>query len=81
VTTRCSVAGLKEFRISARIRRGRGVEVLAQLHPLDGNINCMVNGAGLASHHGHQAGGRRAGNFLDVGGGAGAGQIRNAFKI
>ena len=42
----------------------------------------MVNGAGLQWRPGHhQTGGRRAGNFLDVGGGANKEQIRNAFKI
>jgi succinyl-CoA synthetase beta subunit len=50
---------------------------------LDGNVGCMVNGAGLAmatmdiiAH----AGGAPA-NFLDVGGGASAAQIENAFRI
>ncbi|MCY4586510.1 MAG: ADP-forming succinate--CoA ligase subunit beta [Bryobacterales bacterium] len=50
---------------------------------LDGNVGCMVNGAGLAMatmdiiQH---AGGRPA-NFLDVGGGANAEQIKNGFRI
>jgi len=50
---------------------------------LDGNVGCMVNGAGLAMatmdiiQH---AGGSPA-NFLDVGGGATAEQIANAFRI
>jgi succinyl-CoA synthetase beta subunit len=50
---------------------------------LDGNIGCMVNGAGLAMATMDiikLAGGEPA-NFLDVGGGASADQIRNAFKI
>ncbi|RYY35346.1 hypothetical protein EON62_02555 [archaeon] len=50
---------------------------------LDGNIGCMVNGAGLAMatmdiiklHGGAPA------NFLDVGGGATADQVTRAFKI
>jgi succinyl-CoA synthetase beta subunit len=50
---------------------------------LDGNIGCMVNGAGLAMatmdiiqfHGGAPA------NFLDVGGGATADQVTKAFKI
>jgi len=50
---------------------------------LDGNIGCMVNGAGLAMatmdiiklYKGQPA------NFLDVGGGANAKQITEAFKI
>ncbi|MEQ1575650.1 MAG: ADP-forming succinate--CoA ligase subunit beta [Vicinamibacterales bacterium] len=50
---------------------------------LEGNIGCMVNGAGLAMATMDiikLAGGEPA-NFLDVGGGANAEQIRNAFKI
>jgi succinyl-CoA synthetase beta subunit len=50
---------------------------------LDGAIGCMVNGAGLAMATMDIikiAGGEPA-NFLDVGGGANAEQIRNAFKI
>uniref|UniRef100_A0A6P7F9N4 Succinate--CoA ligase [ADP-forming] subunit beta, mitochondrial n=1 Tax=Diabrotica virgifera virgifera TaxID=50390 RepID=A0A6P7F9N4_DIAVI len=50
---------------------------------LDGNIGCMVNGAGLAMatmdiislHGGSPA------NFLDVGGGATAQAVKEAFKI
>ncbi|HND63855.1 MAG TPA: ADP-forming succinate--CoA ligase subunit beta [Elusimicrobiota bacterium] len=50
---------------------------------LDGNIGCMVNGAGLAMatmdiiklHGGEPA------NFLDVGGGATVDQVTEAFKI
>ncbi|HWS16279.1 MAG TPA: ADP-forming succinate--CoA ligase subunit beta [Candidatus Methylomirabilis sp.] len=50
---------------------------------LDGNIGCMVNGAGLAMatmdmiKH---CGGNPA-NFLDVGGGANAEQVTNAFRL
>jgi succinyl-CoA synthetase beta subunit len=50
---------------------------------LDGTIGCMVNGAGLAMATMDiikLAGGEPA-NFLDVGGGANAGQIKNAFRI
>ena len=50
---------------------------------LDGNIACMVNGAGLAMATMDivkYAGGAPA-NFLDVGGGASAEQIRSAFRI
>src|SRR6476619_553216 len=50
---------------------------------LDGNIACMVNGAGLAMATMDiikLAGGEPA-NFLDVGGGANAEQIKNAFRI
>jgi succinyl-CoA synthetase beta subunit len=55
---------------------------LSYIH-LDGNIGCMVNGAGLAMATMDIikiAGGEPA-NFLDVGGGANAEQIKNAFRI
>jgi succinyl-CoA synthetase beta subunit len=50
---------------------------------LDGNVACMVNGAGLAMATMDiikYAGGSPA-NFLDVGGGASAEQVKNAFRI
>ncbi len=50
---------------------------------LDGDIACMVNGAGLAMATMDivkLAGGEPA-NFLDVGGGASAEQVKNAFRI
>ena len=50
---------------------------------LDGNIACMVNGAGLAMTTMDlikMAGGEPA-NFLDVGGGANPDQIEKAFRI
>ena len=50
---------------------------------LDGDIACMVNGAGLAMATMDiikYAGGSPA-NFLDVGGGANAEQVKNAFRI
>ena len=63
-------------------------EVAAAAHDLnyiglDGNIACLVNGAGLAmatmdiiKHHGGDPA-----NFLDVGGGASKDQVTAAFKI
>ena len=50
---------------------------------LDGTVGCMVNGAGLAMATMDIikfAGGSPA-NFLDVGGGANAEQVKNAFRI
>jgi succinyl-CoA synthetase beta subunit len=50
---------------------------------LEGNVGCMVNGAGLAMSTMDiikLAGGEPA-NFLDVGGGASAEQVKNAFRI
>jgi len=50
---------------------------------LDGNIGCMVNGAGLAMATMDiikYSGGRPA-NFLDVGGGVTEDGVRNAFRI
>ena len=76
---------LRELRDTAE---EEPLEVEASEHALsyvrlDGRIGCMVNGAGLAMATMdiiHLAGGEPA-NFLDVGGGADAGQIRNAFRI
>ncbi len=64
------------------------LEVEASKHSLnyiklDGSVGCMVNGAGLAMATMDiikLAGGEPA-NFLDVGGGASADQIENAFRI
>jgi succinyl-CoA synthetase beta subunit len=65
------------------------LEVEASKHSLNyiklegGNVGCMVNGAGLAMATMDiikLAGGSPA-NFLDVGGGASAEQIRSAFRI
>jgi succinyl-CoA synthetase beta subunit len=50
---------------------------------LDGNVGCMVNGAGLAMATMdliQYAGGQPA-NFLDVGGGASEEQVRRGFEI
>jgi succinyl-CoA synthetase beta subunit len=50
---------------------------------LDGNVGCMVNGAGLAMATMDiikLAGGEPA-NFLDVGGGANVETVKNGFKI
>lgn len=64
------------------------VDVEAREHGLsfvkmDGNIGCLVNGAGLAmatmdiiKYHGGEPA-----NFLDVGGGASAEQVTRAFKM
>ncbi len=64
------------------------LEVEASLYSLnyiklDGNVGCMVNGAGLAMATMDiikYAGGMPA-NFLDVGGGASAEQVAHAFEI
>jgi succinyl-CoA synthetase beta subunit len=50
---------------------------------LDGNIGCMVNGAGLAMATMDiiKLSGGNPANFLDVGGGATTEQVRNAFQI
>ncbi len=50
---------------------------------LDGEIGCMVNGAGLAMATMDivKLAGASPANFLDVGGGASAEQIENAFRI
>ncbi|MBZ5576781.1 MAG: ADP-forming succinate--CoA ligase subunit beta [Acidobacteriia bacterium] len=64
------------------------LEVEASKHSLnyiklEGTVGCMVNGAGLAMATMDiikYAGGSPA-NFLDVGGGANAEQVKNAFRI
>jgi len=50
---------------------------------LDGTVGCMVNGAGLAMATMDiiQRAGAMPANFLDVGGGATAEQVENAFRI
>lgn len=50
---------------------------------LDGNVGCMVNGAGLAMSTMDmiQLSGGSPANFLDVGGGANVERIANAFRI
>ncbi|WP_146906934.1 ADP-forming succinate--CoA ligase subunit beta [Arenimonas daejeonensis] len=70
------------------IRQEDETEVLASQHDLnyvtmDGNIGCMVNGAGLAmatmdviSNNGGSPA-----NFLDVGGGANKERVTEAFKL
>ncbi|MBA3231995.1 MAG: ADP-forming succinate--CoA ligase subunit beta [Acidobacteria bacterium] len=76
---------IKELRDAAE---EEPLEVEASTHSLnyiklDGTIGCMVNGAGLAMATMDiikLAGGEPA-NFLDVGGGANAEQIKNAFRI
>jgi succinyl-CoA synthetase beta subunit len=76
---------LKELR---DLTEEEPLEIEASKHSLnyiklDGTIGCMVNGAGLAMATMDiikLAGGEPA-NFLDVGGGANAEQIRNAFRI
>jgi len=76
---------LKEMR---DLSEEEPLEIEASKHSLnyiklDGRIGCMVNGAGLAMATMDiikVAGGEPA-NFLDVGGGANAEQIKNAFRI
>src|SRR5258705_11706607 len=50
---------------------------------LDGTVACMVNGAGLAmaTMDSIKYSGGSPANFLDVGGGASAEQVKNAFRI
>jgi len=50
---------------------------------LDGTVGCMVNGAGLAMATMDiiKLSGGSPANFLDVGGGASAEQVKNAFRI
>src|SRR5437762_5192431 len=78
-------SGLKELR---DVTEEDPLEVEASKYSLnyiklDGNVGCMVNGAGLAMATMDiikYAGGMPA-NFLDVGGGANAEQVTHAFEI
>ncbi|MGH9777208.1 MAG: ADP-forming succinate--CoA ligase subunit beta [Candidatus Acidiferrales bacterium] len=77
-----------ELRELRDLNEEEPLEIEASKHSLnyiklDGNVGCMVNGAGLAMATMDiikLAGGQPA-NFLDVGGGASADQIREAFKV
>ena len=76
------IAGLRDLGEEDPLEIEASKFSLNYIH-LDGNIGCMVNGAGLAMATMDiikLAGGQPA-NFLDVGGGANAEQIRNAFRI
>jgi succinyl-CoA synthetase beta subunit len=78
----------KDLRELRDIAEEDPLEVEASKHglnyiKLDGNVGCMVNGAGLAMATMdiiQYAGGSPA-NFLDVGGGANAEQVTRAFEI
>ena len=70
------------------IRQEDETEVLASQHDLnyvtmDGNIGCMVNGAGLAmaTMDVISLNGGSPANFLDVGGGANKERVTEAFKL
>jgi succinyl-CoA synthetase beta subunit len=70
------------------IRQEDETEVLASQHDLnyvtmDGNIGCMVNGAGLAmaTMDVIKLEGGEPANFLDVGGGATKARVTEAFKL
>src|SRR5438094_5070811 len=77
-----------EIREMRDVNEEDPLEVTASEHKLnyirlDGNVGCMVNGAGLAmATMGiiQYAGGHPA-NFLDVGGGANEEQVRRGFEI
>jgi succinyl-CoA synthetase beta subunit len=66
-----------------RRRRNRSLQVRSGLHLLDGNIGCLVNGAGLAmaTMDTIKLFGAEPANFLDVGGGATTEKVTEAFKI
>jgi succinyl-CoA synthetase beta subunit len=78
-------ANLEEWRDSSQEDEKESIAKRYDLNyvTLDGNIACMVNGAGLAMatmdiiklHGGEPA------NFLDVGGGATAEKVAEAFKL
>lgn len=64
-------------------RERRAKELGLSYVSMKGNVGCLVNGAGLAmaTMDVIQLAGGQPANFLDVGGGATADQVREAFKI
>jgi succinyl-CoA synthetase beta subunit len=78
----------KDFLVMRDLNEEEPLEIEAGRYELnyiklDGNVGCMVNGAGLAMATMDiikYAGGNPA-NFLDVGGGASAEQVTHAFQI
>ena len=78
----------KDYQALRDLREENPVEVEAKevglnYVALDGNVGCMVNGAGLAMATMDlikQAGGEPA-NFLDVGGTANAARVESAFRL
>jgi succinyl-CoA synthetase beta subunit len=75
-------AGLRDFNEEDPLEIEASKHDLSYIK-LDGNIGCMVNGAGLAMATMDiikLAGGEPA-NFLDVGGGASQERVENAFRI
>ncbi|MDX1272075.1 ADP-forming succinate--CoA ligase subunit beta [Bizionia paragorgiae] len=76
------LAALRDLREESAIEVEAG-ELGLNYVDLDGNVGCMVNGAGLAMATMDlikQAGGEPA-NFLDVGGTADAARVEAAFRI
>ena len=78
----------KDLAAMRDIRQEDETEVLASQHDLnyvtmDGNIGCMVNGAGLAmaTMDVIALNGGSPANFLDVGGGATKERVTEAFKL
>jgi succinyl-CoA synthetase beta subunit len=78
----------KEFRELRDLDEEDPLEIAASKYnlnyiKLDGTVGCMVNGAGLAMATMDiiKLSGGAPANFLDVGGGASAEQIKNAFNI
>jgi malate-CoA ligase subunit beta len=84
--TRCSVATALQNCVTTRKSINREVaaaEAGLSYVGLDGDIGCMINGAGLAMATMDMiklAGGEPA-NFLDVGGGASAERTEKAFRL
>jgi succinyl-CoA synthetase beta subunit len=78
----------KEIAVLRDINEEAPLEVEASKYnlnyiKLDGNVGCMVNGAGLAMATMDiiKLAGAEPANFLDVGGGATAEMVKNGFKI
>ena len=74
-----SLRDLAEENATELEARGHGISYVK----LDGNIGCIVNGAGLAmaTMDAVKLNGGEPANFLDVGGGASADQVATAFQL
>jgi len=74
-----SLRDLEEENATELEARASGISFVK----LDGNIGCIVNGAGLAmaTMDAVQLSGGMPANFLDVGGGANAAQVAKAFRL
>ncbi len=79
---RTEIAGLRDYEEEEELEI-RASKYGLNYIKLDGDVGCMVNGAGLAMATMDiiKLSGGNPANFLDVGGGASVEQVKNAFQI